>query len=42
MNSPGQFITSKTVTDAFEGTTYGNYAKERGKDKKLWEINPFM
>ncbi len=39
-SSPGTIITSKTLSDAFEGKVYGNYIWSTQKGKKYWEVPP--
>lgn len=34
--------THKTLFDAYEGRTYGDYHWHTVKDKKYWEVPPFM
>jgi hypothetical protein len=39
-SSPGTVITSKTLSDAFEGKVYGTYIWSTDKKKKYWEVPP--
>ena len=36
----GTIITSKQLSDAFEGKVYGNYIWNTEKNKKFWEVPP--
>ena len=36
----GEIITSKNVSDAFEGKVYGNYTWSTEKGTKFWEVPP--
>jgi hypothetical protein len=38
----GTFYTSRTVFDAIEGKTYGEYIWQSDKVKKFWEVAPLM
>jgi hypothetical protein len=40
--NPGTFITSKNLSDAFEGKTYAEYIWHSDKAKKYWEVPPLM
>lgn len=39
--NPGTIWTYKTLSDAFEGKTYGQYSWHTVKGKKYWEVPPF-
>jgi hypothetical protein len=38
----GTVFTNKTVSDAFEGKSYAEYAWRSDKVKKYWEVKPFV
>jgi hypothetical protein len=38
----GQFMTTKFLSDAFEGKTVANYSWVSDKVKKYWEVAPFV
>lgn len=40
--STPEAVTFRNVFDAFEGKAYGTYAWRSQKDKKFWEVSPFM
>jgi hypothetical protein len=40
--TPGQIITSRYLSDAFEGKNLGNYFWESERNRKYWEVTPFM
>jgi hypothetical protein len=40
-STPGQIITSRFLSDAFEGKNLGNYFWESDRKKKYWEVAPF-
>jgi hypothetical protein len=40
--SPGTIFTNRTLIDAFEGKLYAEYAWHTEKDKKYWEVAPFL
>jgi hypothetical protein len=41
-SNPGVITTNKILLDAFEGSTYGEYMWSSEKDKKYWEVKPFL
>lgn len=41
-STPGQFLTNAILTDAFESKAFGMFMTESQKDKKYWEVKPFM
>lgn len=38
----GNVVTSRNISDALEGKTYGEYVWQTEKGKKFWEIPPLM
>jgi hypothetical protein len=38
----GTIVTSKTISDAFEGKVYANYIWSTQKNKKYWEVPPLQ
>jgi hypothetical protein len=38
----GRLTTVKLLLDAFEGATYGDYEWDSEKDKKYWEVKPYI
>ena len=41
-STPGQLITNAILTDAFEGKGFGMFMWASEKDKKYWEVKPFV